>query len=126
MKIIAPSSPPATLSLALSLTIGLGVLAPLARAAEAAGEFSKPIMDLGMVVKDSDRTARFLTNAIGFEEVKGFPVTAEQGKKIGLIDSHATTVRVFVLEEVDPATRLKVLSFPESPGKPADQAYIHS
>ncbi len=126
MKVISLSTPRLIHPLALALTLGLGVLAPLARAAEAAGEFSKPIIDLGMVVKDSDRTAQFLTNAIGFKEVRGFAVTAELGKKIGLIDSHATTVRVFVLEDIEPATRLKVLSFPESPGKQADQAHIHS
>ncbi len=99
-------------------------LAPGARAAES--EFSKPVIDIGIVVKDAGRTARFLTNAIGFKEVRGFPVTADLGKKIGLIDSHATDVRVFVLEGAEPATRIKVLSFPEAPGKQADQAFIHS
>lgn len=106
--------------------LALGALASLARAAEPAGEFSKPIIDIGIVVKDADRSARFLTNAIGFKEVQGFPVTAELGKKIGLIDSHATSVRVFVLEEVDQATRIKVLSFPQAPGKQPDQTSIHS
>lgn len=56
----------------------------------------------------------------------GFPVTSELGRKIGLIDGHATTVRVFVLEEVEAATRIKVLSFPQAPGKQPDQAHIHS
>jgi len=100
------------------------VVLPSIRAAET--EFSKPIIDLGMVVKDSDRTARFLTNVIGFKEVRGFSVNAELGRKVGLIDGHATQVRVFVLEDVEPATRIKVLSFPDAPGKQPDQAYIHS
>jgi catechol 2,3-dioxygenase-like lactoylglutathione lyase family enzyme len=97
---------------------------PAALAAET--EASKPIIDIGIVVKDSDRTARFLTNVIGFKEVRGFPVSSELGKKIGLLNGQATQVRVFVLDEVEQATRLKLLSFPETPGKPADQAYIHS
>ena len=113
-------------SLTLASALCLGTLPSPTRAAEPAGEFSKPIIDVGIVVKDADRSARFLTNAIGFKEVQGFPVTAELGKKIGLIDSHATTVRVFVLEEVDQATRIKILSFPQVPGKQADQAYVHS
>lgn len=96
------------------------------QAAESAGEFSKPVIDLGMVVKDANRSAAFLTNAIGFKEVKGFPVTGELGRKIGLIDGHPVDVRVFVLEETEPATRIKVLSFNQAPGKPADQAFIHS
>jgi len=113
-------------SLTLASALCLGTLPSPTRAAEPAGEFSKPIIDVGIVVKDADRSARFLTNAIGFKEVQGFPVTAELGKKIGLIDSHATTVRVFVLEEVDQATRIKLLSFPQAAGKQPDQAYIHS
>ena len=112
--------------LTLASVLALCALPSLVRAAESAGEFSKPIIDVGIVVKDADRSARFLTNAIGFKEVQGFPVTAELAKRIGLIDGHATTVRVFVLEEVDQATRIKLLSFPEAPGKPADQTYIHS
>jgi catechol 2,3-dioxygenase-like lactoylglutathione lyase family enzyme len=100
------------------------VLAPATRAADT--EFSKPIIDIGIVVKDADRTARFLTNVIGFKEVRGFPVTSDLGKKVGLLNGQATQVRVFVLEEVEQATRIKVLSFPEAPGKQADQAFIHS
>ena len=97
---------------------------PAARSAET--EFSKPIIDIGVVVKDPGRTAQFLTNVIGFREVSGFPVSSELGKKIGLIEGHATQVRVFVLEEVEPATRIKLLSFPEAQGKQPEQAYIHS
>jgi lactoylglutathione lyase len=108
-----------TLFAAAGLLAGMG-----ARAAET--EFSKPIIDIGIVVKDADRTARFLTNVIGFKEVRGFPVSSELGKRIGLIDGHATQVRVFVEEEVEQATRIKLLSFPEAAGKQPDQAYIHS
>lgn len=97
---------------------------PAARGAET--ESSKPIIDIGIVVKDPDRTARFLTNVIGFKEVRGFAVSSDLGRKIGLIDGHATQVRVFVFEEIEQATRIKLLSFPEAPGKPTDQAYIHS
>ena len=31
-----------------------------------------------------------------------------------------------MLEGAEPATRIKMLSFPEAPGKQADQSYIHS
>jgi catechol 2,3-dioxygenase-like lactoylglutathione lyase family enzyme len=113
-------------SVTLISVLSLVVLVPTNRAAESTAEFSKPVIDLGMVVKDIDQTARFLTNAIGFKEVKGFAVTAELGKKIGLIDGHATTARVFLLDEVDLATRIKVLSFPQAPGKQPDQATIHA
>lgn len=95
-------------------------------AEDTANEFSKPVIDIGMVVRDAERSARFWTEAIGLKEVKGFSVTAELGKKIGLIDGHAVNVRVFVEEEVNLATRIKVLSFPEANSKQADQTSIHA
>jgi catechol 2,3-dioxygenase-like lactoylglutathione lyase family enzyme len=104
----------------------LWISGPVTRAADASSEFSKAVIDIGIVVKDSDRTAQFLTNAIGFKEVRGFPVSSDMGRKIGLIDGHATTVRMFALDDSEPGTRIKILSFPQAPGKQPDQAFIHS
>ena len=109
---------------ALLLALAASTVAPRASAAES--DFSKPVIDLGMVVKDSDRTAQFLTNVIGFKEVRGFSVNAEVARKIGLIDGYPAEVRVFVLEGAEPATRIKVLSFPKAQARQADQAFIHS
>ncbi len=109
---------------ALLLAMTAVGLAPVTSAAES--EFSKPVIDIGMVVKDSDRTAQFLTNVVGFKEVRGFSVNADLARKIGLIDGYPAEVRVFVLEGTEPATRIKVLSFPKAQGKQADQAFIHS
>jgi catechol 2,3-dioxygenase-like lactoylglutathione lyase family enzyme len=104
-----------------------GFLLPLhLSAADTANEFRKPTIDLGMFVKDADRTARFLTNAIGFRELPGFSVGAAMGNKIGLVDHQPFSVRVFALDDVDQATRIKVLTFPQVEGKQPDQAYVHS
>lgn len=126
MKTMPIQTALSTLTITLLVGAGLIGLAPASLAADTAGEFRKPVIDIGIVVKDAARTAQFLTNAIGFKEVKGFPVTSELGRKIGLIDGHALDVRVFVLDEADQATRIKILSFPKAPGKQPDQAYIHS
>jgi catechol 2,3-dioxygenase-like lactoylglutathione lyase family enzyme len=112
--------------LAFLAVLGLAWFATASRGAENAGEFTKPVIDVGMVVKDQARTASFLTNAIGFKEVPGFSVTPELGKKIGLTAGHAGTVRMFVLDGPEPATRIKVLSFPDAGAKASDQTYIHS
>jgi catechol 2,3-dioxygenase-like lactoylglutathione lyase family enzyme len=101
-------------------------LTPAARAGDAPGDFTKGVIDLGMVVKDPGQTAAFLTNAIGFKEVKGFSVTPELGRKIGLIDGYPADVRMFVLTDGDLATRIKVLSFPQADMKKSHQKYIHS
>ena len=95
-------------------------------AAETTNEFSKPVIDIGIVVSDAGQSARFLTEAIGFKEVQGFSVTAELGKKIGLIEGHPVDVRVFLLNDENRATRIKILSFPKASSKQPDQATIHS
>ncbi len=109
------------------LALGSGAI-PAAWHASGAGtetEFSKPIIDIGIVVSDANKTAQFLTNAIGFTELKGFSVTPERGKQIGLVDGYAVDVRVFALTEGD-GTRLKVLSFPQAGAKKPEQQFIHS
>ncbi len=97
-----------------------------ARAAETAAMFSKGTIDIGIVVRDPARTAAFLTNAIGFTEVKGFSVTPELGKKIGLIDGYPVDVRMFALTETEPSTKVKILSFPKANAAQPDQKFIHS
>jgi len=88
--------------------------------------FSKPVVDIGIVVSDIDKSAKFYTESLGLTEVKGFSVTGELGRKLGLIDNHPTDIRVFVPADTEIATRIKVMSFPAAPGKAADQAFIHS
>ncbi len=96
------------------------------RAAEGSPEFSKPVIDIGIVVSDLAKSAAFYTNAIGFKEVAGFKVTAERATEIGLTDHHPADIRVFVLGEGNLATRIKLMSFPQAPGAKADQKFIHS
>jgi lactoylglutathione lyase len=115
-----------TSNLALVIVFVLSMLLGSVRAAEPAGEFSKPVIDVGMVVRNADRSAAFLTNAIGFKEVSGFAVSAELGRKIGLLDGRPVNVRVFVLDNGDQATRIKLLHFSGTPPKQPDQTYVHS
>jgi hypothetical protein len=77
----------------LSLLIALlmpvmAVVLPISLRAEGpAAAISKPIIDVGLVVSDLDKSAAFYTNVIGLHEVPGFAVPAELGRKIGLTDS---------------------------------------
>ena len=109
----------------LCLSLWLGVSA-FALAAPADSPFSKGVIDIGIVVKNADKTADFLTKALGFQEVKGFSVTAERGKQIGLVDGHPVNVRTFNLPGHEQTTNIKVLSFPGVETKQPDQKFIHS
>jgi len=100
--------------------------APSSPAADATNLFSKPTMDIGIVARDVERSAKFYLEAVGLKEIKGFSAPAELGKKIGLVDNHPINVRVFVTDEIEGATRIKLMSFPEAGGKRADRSYIHS
>ena len=106
--------------------VSMTASAPFTSAAETPGEFRKGTIDVGLYARDADKTARFLTNAIGFHELPGFSVPAAMGNKIGLVDNQPFKVRTFALEDGDSATRIKVLTFPQVEGKPADQAYVHT
>lgn len=110
------------------LLLALGLLLRNARAGEnPASEFSKPVIDIGIVAADLEKSARFYTEAIGFTEIQGFDVSAELGRKIGLIDGHPVHIRVFVLDNGELATRIKLMSFTkEAPGAEPDQSFIHS
>lgn len=101
----------------------LGVV-PRLHAAEA--EFSKPVIDVGIVVSDLAKSAAFFTNAIGFTEVPGFKVSGERAGEIGLTDNQPADIRVFVLGEGNMATHVKLMSFPNAPAKKPDQKFIHS
>src|SRR5690349_5902017 len=99
------------------LTLG-SIDAALGQESSPSKEFSKPVIDIGIVARNIDASARFYTNALGCTEVPGFAVTADLGRKIGLIDNHPVKVRMFVLGEGDLRTHIKLMSFPDAPGKP--------
>jgi catechol 2,3-dioxygenase-like lactoylglutathione lyase family enzyme len=100
--------------------------APATHAADPTNAFSKPTIDIGIVAREIEKSARFYSEAIGLKEIKGFSATAEFGTKIGLVDNHPINVRVFVTEEVEGATRIKLMSFPAAGGKLPDRSHIHS
>ncbi|MGJ8695369.1 MAG: VOC family protein [Verrucomicrobiaceae bacterium] len=90
--------------------------------------FSNAVADIGIVVKDLEKSATFYTQTLGMTEVKGFSVPAEKATDIGLTDNQPATIRVFVLDDSEkgPKTKFKLMSFPDAPGKMQDQKFIHS
>ena len=106
--------------------IALAVVAGGAAVSAVAPAFTRSTIDIGIVVSDLDAAVKFYTQAIGFEELRGFNVSKEMAGDSGLTDYKPLSVRVFVLKNESTATRIKLMSFPDSPGKKVDHTYINS
>lgn len=90
------------------------------------GVFSRNTVEIGFVVSDLDKAAKFYTDVVGMTEVKGFTAPAEMATKFGLTDGHAITVRKFALADVKDSPALKMMSFPKVDVAKPDQKFIHS
>jgi len=104
-------------------TLFLGVYAATGRAKS---EFARTTIDIGIVVSNVEKAAKFYKDALGFTEVPGFDVSKEMGRDSGLTDSNAFHVRVFVLGDEPTATKIKLMQFADAPGKKIDNQFIHS
>jgi catechol 2,3-dioxygenase-like lactoylglutathione lyase family enzyme len=76
---------------------------------KAADAFARPVIDLGVVVSDIQKSAKFYTEALGFTEVEGFSVGGEFCKDAGLTDGRPLTIRVFVLAKGEQVTHIKLM-----------------
>jgi catechol 2,3-dioxygenase-like lactoylglutathione lyase family enzyme len=88
--------------------------------------FSRTTIDLGMVVSDVEKAAKFYTEAIGFTEMTGFDVSAQLAGDTGLTDNRPFKVRVFALGDEPTATKLKIMQIPGAGSKKVDNQYIGS
>lgn len=112
---------------AIALSIGASTLQEdAAPAAPAASRFSRDIIDLGIVVTDLERSARFYTEALGFVELDGFSVDAEFCTDSGLTDMQPLTIRVFATTKDDDATHVKLMEVPAAKPAAGRNEFIHS
>jgi catechol 2,3-dioxygenase-like lactoylglutathione lyase family enzyme len=89
-------------------------------------EFASATVDVGMVVSNTAASAKFYKDALGLTEVEGFDVPAAMGRDSGLSDNKPFRVRVFLLSDAPTATKLKMIQFPDAPGRKIDNSFIHS
>ena len=115
----------ALITLVVCLAVGC-LIATAAQSNSGKAEFTKTTIDIGVVVSDVEKAAKFYTEAVGFTEVRGFEVSAPLTGDSGLTDYKAFKVRVFVLAEEPTATRLKLMEIPEAKPKKVDNQYISS
>ena len=93
---------------------------------KADGVFSRHTMEIGFVVSDVEKAAKFYTEVVGMTEIKGFTAPAQVATKFGLTDGHAIKVRKFALADVKDSPALKMMSFPGVDVAKPDQKFIHS
>ena len=102
------------------------LIAGAAQTASMKKMFSRSTIDIGVVVSDVEKAAKFYTEAVGFTEVQGFDVSPQLAGDSGLTNYHPFKVRVFVLAYEPAATRLKLMEIPDATPKKTDQQYISS
>ena len=89
-------------------------------------EFSRTTIDLGVVVSDVEKAAKFYSDALGFVKVGEFDVPAQMAGDIGLTDHKPFNVQVFALGKEPTATRLKIMEVSGTGSKAVDNQYISS
>lgn len=89
-------------------------------------EFSRTTIDLGVVVSDVEKAAKFYTQALGFTKVSEFDVSDQMAGATGLTDYKPFKVQVFALGKEPSATNLKIMEIPGDGSKPVDNQYIGS
>ena len=90
------------------------------------GVFSRITMEIGFVVSDLDKAAKFYTEVVGMTEVPGFTAPAAAATKFGLTDNQAIKVRKFAVADVKDSPAFKMMEFPEIDVAVPDQKFIHS
>ncbi len=100
------------------------VMIGIAWSASGKAEFSRTTIDIGLVVSDVEKAAKFYTQALGFTETGGFDVAAQMAGDTGLTDNKPFKVRTFALAKEPTATTLKIMQIAGS--KTVDTQYIGS
>lgn len=90
------------------------------------GAFTRTTIDIGVVVSDVEKSAKFYTEALGFTEAGGFDVSKEMGGDSGLTDYQPFGVKQLVLANEASATRVKLMDFPGVKSKKVNNKYINS
>lgn len=72
-------------------------------------KLANPVVDVGLVVTDAEKSAKFYVEALGFRELPGFEVPGDFTKEAGLTGGAALRIRVLALGEGQGTTKLKIV-----------------
>ncbi|MDF1752002.1 MAG: VOC family protein [Verrucomicrobiales bacterium] len=106
-----------------TLSLGLFLITSSAFSEDTA--FTKPTIDIGVVVTDLEASLKFYKEVIGFTEAGSFTASPEVANGAGLSDvTEGIVIKKLKLGDGEGATTLKLMQFGEP--KKSDQTYINS
>ncbi len=112
----------ATFGLLVSV-VAIAGAAWMAPSSPQAQDMSRPVIDVGVVVSDLDRSMQFYQDVIGMTPVRNFDLDADFGERSGLTDARPVHIEGLKLEDSDNATEWKLMSFGDA--TPPDKDRIH-
>jgi predicted lactoylglutathione lyase len=109
--------------------LSISLIAILSKICLGANEsnFANQTIDIGIVVKDINRSLQFYKDVVGFEQKEGFQVGGSFPKLVGLTDGTNLKISVLRLGNEETATKLKLMQVHgKKPTRVVNQSYIHS
>ncbi|MBI9070227.1 MAG: VOC family protein [Melioribacteraceae bacterium] len=100
------------------IVILIFVLSSFLIAQEKESEFTRGIIEIGVVVSDLDKSVEFYKNVIGMQKVGGFNIDEDFGKRSGLTGGTPFTVVTMKLIDDDNSTQWKLMSFGKKANHP--------
>jgi len=83
----------------------------------AQSSFSSPLIGVGVVTTNLEKSLDFYTNGIGMVKTGSFTVESEKAKELGLTNGITLLVTVLKLEDSKEANEWKIMSFDKKPRK---------
>ncbi len=93
----------------LALFVLLAMSVPFSSATNL--KFSDPLISIGVVVSDLEKSLAFYTEVVGMQQTGGFEVGADFAKSSGLTDGTPLAVSVLRLEDSPGAPQWKLMTF---------------
>ncbi|MDX2303542.1 MAG: VOC family protein [Microscillaceae bacterium] len=91
--------------------------------AQASVGYKNPVISIGVVVEDMNKSLDFYTRVMGMKKTSGFDLNADFSQRSGLTRGIPFTVVVLKLEDSPQATEWKLMSFGKK-GKPNRSKHI--
>lgn len=86
--------------------------------------FSSPVIDIGVVASDLDRSLQFYEEVVGMTRSRSFDLDETFGRRSGLTDARPVRIEVLTLGDAEDATEFKLMSFGDAASQQSND-FIH-